>query len=597
MSAKQIRPYSSTTEATSIDEDPCPEKRREPRHAHARSIAQALSSHPIPPQTRSWDVKAKHTNPARNEVFIPNRTESTLQTPEGHSTTTAGTTKIPYSPSISERLEAPQPTTASRLGDDWVKISHNMTQRLKEARVERIRQQSKLSNESVEFFDIYERKLRLEIKGILKDEKGTFSLAVRRGRSPDHWIIDIMTEECLTGDITTRLEGTKECLPPQTRDKIQFDLRGGEVERTADTQPRSSGDEDWSNTPVNVLGYDEMCMGDSVGPDWRDSSATLGPMLLINEKPYWLLCWHTFDANKNAEWDKTHPPRLKALHPSLDDSEQWQQNRGTLREIGHAVAYSGLMYRTQRLSVSADGPCETDWVLIEANSPVRANKMRSVCEIDGLVPCVSFSEAITETADPVLARFGDPTIVCAVGRSSGMSYGQIGPVLADMRHKDGRETREWYIEPTGSVETTDAWNSSMMGVPGDSGAGIIDSQNRLLGQIWGRNRYKGDPAEPRLTYFTKISTLFDDIQERFSCSRPTLPQRNVVSQHQPGVTPHGIDAEATSGPPVEPLSLRARRSNARRSALARRGGDWGHVYPHAKTWPIPPPAKEVVISS
>jgi hypothetical protein len=468
-----------------------------------------------------------------------------------------------------------------------------------EARLEMIREQSKLSSESMKFFDIYEKQLRLDIKGILKaeDEKGTFTLTVRRGPSPDHWIIDIMTAISLTGDLSSRLESTKECLPPETRDKIRIDLRGGEVERIAchHSDATHEEEEDWQGLPLNVHSYEEMCMGDSVGPNWSGSSATLGPMLLIDEKPYWLLSWHLFQ-DRYASWEKKHPPYVEAVHPSPDD---WRlsSSEGAARVIGHAVAYSGRMYQTYRRPTPSDEPIETDWVLIEANHPARVNKVRDVSGMDT-------GRNITEVADPELPRTsGVPVMVYSVGRSSGTSYGQIGTTLADFKHKDGRETREWYIE---CIDDPELWREDMMGVPGDSGAGVIDHQTHtLLGQIWGRNRYNGDPSEPRYTYFTKISTLFDDIQDRFpgTIGRPTIPQESPPPEPRQDEPPHVQEDEGAArnihGEEMNGSSSGipgARRSNARNiTALARRGGEWGHFYPHAKTWPIAPVAKAVVV--
>lgn len=50
---------------------------------------------------------------------------------------------------------------------------------------------------------------------------------------------------------------------------------------------------------------------------------------------------------------------------------------------------------------------------------------------------------------------------------------------------------------------------------GDSGAAIIDSEiDAVCGQLWGRNMYEKSQSGPRITYFTPIADVFDDIQEK-----------------------------------------------------------------------------------
>jgi hypothetical protein len=85
--------------------------------------------------------------------------------------------------------------------------------------------------------------------------------------------------------------------------------------------------------------------------------------------------------------------------------------------------------------------------------------------------------------------------VHTTGRTSGHQYGQIceipAYVDADADRKTIKPTREWYVEqPDWITDSEESWLEGGIGVPGDSGAPVIDSDNNsLYGQIWGRNKY------------------------------------------------------------------------------------------------------------
>lgn len=70
------------------------------------------------------------------------------------------------------------------------------------------------------------------------------------------------------------------------------------------------------------------------------------------------------------------------------------------------------------------------------------------------------------------------------------------------------------------------WIESGIGVSGDSGAAILDPVTHgLYGHLWGRNEDRVGHNIPRVTYFTPIDDIFDDIQEKVSgTQRPRLPQ-------------------------------------------------------------------------
>ncbi|KAI0379527.1 hypothetical protein F5Y04DRAFT_282948 [Hypomontagnella monticulosa] len=391
------------------------------------------------------------------------------------------------------------------------------------------------SSDSRRFVRIWEHYLLPALEQILQEHgvKG-FTIAVRRGREAGHRVIELMTESAVSDDVRKLFEEAKdEYLDGDARGKTSVRFRLGRVEYLADNpepeppSPTSTRSSDSWHPPVNVRRYTNPVMGDSVGPNSAGGgSATLGPLLQIAQKFYRILNWHIFDdEGNNLHWSQRTPPILEACHPSLDDSS------GQSLPIGQTVAYSGPMHVTSRVSRSIQrahfaalgaisGPVRTvtDWVLVETTTGPQVNRVRKV---DMPRPrCDSFSENITQIADPVL---GDQNMVYSTGRSSGYSFGQICEVLGTTWLGDVR-TRNWGIETPNHVPDED-WNRGGMGIPGDSGAPVIDKRtNSLLGQIWGRNKYRTQPDECPITWFTAMSDIYDDIQERMPNSgTPSLP--------------------------------------------------------------------------
>ncbi|ORY67130.1 uncharacterized protein BCR38DRAFT_151775 [Pseudomassariella vexata] len=353
-------------------------------------------------------------------------------------------------------------------------------------------------------------------------------------------------------------------------------------------------------------------MGDSVGPEGLDGSGTLGPMLKISNKVYWLLNWHIFDdRGRNQKWKELRPPPVNAVHPSEDDLRQTQGQQHS--RLGNPVAYSGQMYVTSRESKSMARKCAaegrdhfpktprvtTDWVLFEATSESKVNKIRGI-SIEGR--CDSFGKSITETKDPMLPcciPSKQPTFVCCTARTSGWSAAQICETLAYLNHGNNIETREWSVQ---AAETeSDEWNLGGMGIPGDSGAGIIELlSNKLIGQLWGRNVYHGD--KHRITYFTAISDICDDIQDNMPTQdRPKLPcddagEVDMNSTRRFSLNSISEDPDDPSGNSHENVNSQAAehsntftiRSSARPSSNTGRCGDIiVHQYinvPHAATF-------------
>ncbi|KAI1073357.1 hypothetical protein F5B20DRAFT_517586 [Whalleya microplaca] len=313
-----------------------------------------------------------------------------------------------------------------------------------------------------------------------------------------------------------------------------MEIRIGEVEYLADEslgRMSSQSSQDHWHPPINTRRYSNPVMGDSVGSQ-EGGSGTIGPLLQIAQKFYRLLNWHIFDDEGTSRyWDQSSPPELLTFHPSLDDSSGYSSS------IGKTVAFSGRMYKTTRISNSIrnampharDNVTVTDWVLVETTTPPRVNRVRKIM---GPERCDSFSEKITITAEPkspASCPNGYSQMVYSTGRTSGYTVGQICEIPTQFK-QNGVKTRNWSIESTQLPD--ECWNLGGMGVPGDSGAAVIDCRtNELLGQIWGRNRYQGNPTEPRLTFFTAMSDIYDDIRERMPGWQPALPtEKSIASE-------------------------------------------------------------------
>ncbi|KAH9906046.1 hypothetical protein F4778DRAFT_802467 [Xylariomycetidae sp. FL2044] len=73
--------------------------------------------------------------------------------------------------------------------------------------------------------------------------------------------------------------------------------------------------------PINTMYYERPVMGDSVGITEGLRSGTLGPLLQIGDKFYWLVCWSLCDDDgRNQYWYSPIHPRISVWHPSPADS-------------------------------------------------------------------------------------------------------------------------------------------------------------------------------------------------------------------------------------------------------------------------------------
>jgi hypothetical protein len=280
----------------------------------------------------------------------------------------------------------------------------------------------------------------------------------------------------------------------------------------------------------NPYFYTLPMMGDSIGPSTEECAGTLGPCVKFGDQHFWLANLHVFLKQlKNRE---ESAQQYIVLHPVLLDKGTCGHKSGKSPvKFGTLCGCSGNNLTTTRPSShpfwqifpeSTPHDVVTDWVLIEDIGHTERleenDKKRQVPFLNTLrIPGAGKGDPfITVTKlSPVLPE----AKVHTTGRTSGYQYGQICEIPAyldaDASRNTIKPTREWYIEQPGWIaDSEESWLESGIGVPGDSGAPVIDSDNNsLYGQIWGRNKYWG--PGPRVAYFTAMADISDDIQAKY----------------------------------------------------------------------------------
>lgn len=129
------------------------------------------------------------------------------------------------------------------------------------------------------------------------------------------------------------------------------------------------------------------------------------------------------------------------------------------------------------------------------------------------------------------------TEVYAMARTSGYSLGFTSDVPGVRRYR-GQERRDWTVrqyspfklpkegQASSPWQTVRQWVTSGIGVPGDSGAWLIQrSDDAVVGLIWGRNHDSGNPFEKvRFAYFTPIVDILADVEQNHADGqRVSLP--------------------------------------------------------------------------
>ncbi|KAI3318080.1 hypothetical protein HD806DRAFT_323746 [Xylariaceae sp. AK1471] len=408
-------------------------------------------------------------------------------------------------------------------------------------------QTGKRIQDSKRFVAVWESKLLPKLEQVLDDNvQGEYTVSVTRSTEPGQRTITIMTAMSMSENVERQIQESKSGILPSDLDlttTVMF--REGRVEFLTDSgaslsRVSSCSSDDSCTGPLNIDWHPDPAIGDSVG--WESESASLGPMLQIDQGFYRLVCWHLFDdKGTNRRCDTAQPPQgLSTYHPSDNDRDHGSGRNQTY--IGDVAVYSGPMYRTSRLSVSV-GPhlqtsIVTDWALIDSaeareNIP-QLNRVRRkmphspfICEIE-----------VTQVKDPKSFRRACDNellapLVYSVGRTSGYTTGQLSEVPSLCKLGNGFKRKEWTIENEypENKKAAEEWIRGGMGVPGDSGAGVFGCyKNELLGQVWGRNTYYKSNPEPRVTYFTSMSDIYADIREKMpGCASIQLPTRASIT--------------------------------------------------------------------
>ncbi|KAI0870896.1 hypothetical protein GGS24DRAFT_492651 [Hypoxylon argillaceum] len=352
-------------------------------------------------------------------------------------------------------------------------------------------------------------------------------ISVIRGRKPNTRRICIMTRRTLTTARKMVIAGhVRDLLPESYRSAITFIFSTGKIDRLVWSRGLGKAMPDEVCAPRNPFAYISPCMGDSIGAsldDGEEVTATLGPCVTAEGGSYWLACFHPFIGASQ----RTSPALIE--HPSPYDRAQCEQQKHDVLDdvntrVGNLTATSGFDLKTTRIThdpywedSDKEAPLVvTDWILISSGTR-QANMLRKSASVaQRRETPVTSTSAVSPGAN-----------VMSTGRTSGFARGQVCEIPAYVDGADngtGKATREWFIEEPFPYDNENEWIRGGIGVEGDSGAAIVDSDtNALIGQLWGRNKYWG--AGPRLTFFTPISDIFDDIQEKCGMSaRPQLPQ-------------------------------------------------------------------------
>ncbi|KAI8948618.1 hypothetical protein F4801DRAFT_591722 [Xylaria longipes] len=361
-------------------------------------------------------------------------------------------------------------------------------------------------------------------------------ISVIRGRKPNTRRICIMTRRTLTTARRMVIAGhVRDLLPEMHRSTISFVFSTGKVDRLVWSRGLGKGMPDEVCGPRNPFAYISPCMGDSIGAsleDGEEATATLGPCVIAEGGQYWLACFHPFIGASQ----RTSPVLIE--HPSPQDRARCMQEQhdvlgGLDHRVGNLTATSGFDLKTTRIThdpywedFDKEPPLVvTDWILMSSGTR-QANMLRR------------FPNVAERRETPVIATspVSPGGNVISTGRTSGFQRGQIGEIPAYVDGADngtGKATREWFIEEPFPYDNENEWIRGGIGVEGDSGAAIVDSDtNNLVGQLWGRNKYWG--PGPRMTFFTPISDIFDDIQEKCGMlARPQLPQYREEADRLP----------------------------------------------------------------
>ncbi|KAF7555741.1 hypothetical protein G7046_g6483 [Stylonectria norvegica] len=365
-------------------------------------------------------------------------------------------------------------------------------------------------------------------------------ISVTRGKTPQSKRICIMTKLSISRARKIIIAGhVQDLLPENIRPHVTFVFSRGKVGRITWARGLSQNHLDDICAPRNPYFFRSPCMGDSIGihgnESFQESTATLGPCLVVGGGNYWLGNFHPFfDGYQHLETVQVEHPSPQDRAPCVDQGHDAMAHEDNF-QLGDIKVTSGLNLKTTRIShdpyweeCDKEQPLiVTDWALIGARAS-HANMLRRF-------PCET-QPPLRESLVNATTSIVPGAFVISSGRTSGHQRGQICEIPAYVSGEENgthKATREWFIEEPYPCDDEEGWIRGGIGVEGDSGAAIVDANtNALIGQLWGRNRYWG--PGPRLTFFTPIADIFDDIQEKCGQqTRPQLPQHRDSADRYP----------------------------------------------------------------
>ncbi|KAI1437354.1 hypothetical protein GGR50DRAFT_692399 [Xylaria sp. CBS 124048] len=234
--------------------------------------------------------------------------------------------------------------------------------------------------------------------------------------------------------------------------------------------------------PRNPFAYASPCMGNSIGAslDGEEVTATLGPCVTAQGGDYRLASFHPFvNANHLS-------CRIFIEHPSLTARS---------RTMCMLAATSGFNLKTTRVvhdpywedNDKELPPVVTDWILISAETQ-QANILRKFPRAAGRPErSVTCTSSVPPTANVIRTE-----------RTSRIQRGQVCEIpayLDGVANGTSKATREWFAEEPFASDNEDDWIKGSIGVEGDSGAAIVDSDtNTLVGRLRGQNAILGSRA-------------------------------------------------------------------------------------------------------
>ncbi|GKT63919.1 zinc finger protein 585a [Colletotrichum tofieldiae] len=390
--------------------------------------------------------------------------------------------------------------------------------------LEQLRERLRKRAASSEAFNkIWESEGLPHLRKTLNDNyNGDYSITIQFNYTASKRVVEVMTPDILPSGVDQKVKrNVMSCFEDAQQLRVEVQFLVGTIRHTADTTHSSQDlEDDWVKARNPTKHLVQVC-GDSIGVEGGDSGATLGPAVKLGKDQGWLVNWHLFQGIQN--WRElrraSDVPENYLVHPAPVDC----QGGDRPKRIAKLHAHSGRMFQTWR-------PSESLRRFVTAIPPEKKQTMNVVTD---WAFCVAHGDDLLQNrlryaphgiefddvSEPIRGGFTENpqlSVISTAGRTSGLRYAVVCETPAEVHQIPKVPTREWYLEKPGGIESAIDWIRGGPGIPGDSGAAVVHDETAcLLGQIWGRNIYNGNEDDARVTYFTHIVDVFDDIRERY----------------------------------------------------------------------------------